>query len=608
MRMFRTQCANREEVMSLGRVKASVLDFPSDEPCSPLSPASHLLQPPFRRPVSFLSVTSNCHLHPIHFQHRTYLWRVPQGVTPIESPTDTFPIPVARFSGVHLDVAGLLPPSNGYTHLLACVDRYTRWAETILLPNVQSETIVRVFVGRWIAIFRAPSTATTDYGAQIRSILNHPSTISDFVIAPLPNVETNVDLDLSPSLYESIGVVQQLSFEKASGSHAIPAEIYKHGGPQLMNHLTALFQEMWTSTMSNVLGTASPKGRTANTSAIGGFTSSRVYSQLPSMNFSSPTTALSTPPQKGTRKGAWASSPPSATTSAWSSTQGKRTLSPTTKIGDEVARRNFKASQAFDRLQNTAWNRCGLQRLLTMLCGAETWKVYMKQARRLNPFRPSYLRRMLKLGWEERIPDKDYRSGRESTVSTLQLRWSDHLVLMDDERQPKRLFYGDVAMGYSENLPEAPADKPGKLGRLHPRPAYVGKTVKTGETIFEVNRITVANAKCETHKSQLLPQLPTHNANVPPSPTCPRCQRSLRASIGLVGHLQTHCSAPTVLSSTHTPSPSVPPTTSSTIIKADTDTTDFSCSHFPRTFTSRIGLVGHLRIHHTEIENQYLEH
>ncbi|BHF69865.1 hypothetical protein SprV_0301291200 [Sparganum proliferum] len=41
--------------------------------------------------------------------------------------------------------------------------------------------------------------------------------------------------------------------------------------------------------------------------------------------------------------------------------------------------------------------------------------------------------------------------------------------------------------------------------------------------------------------------------------------------------------------------PTAPPAT-------DTNTTDFTCPHCPRTFTSRIGLVGHLRIHRTETE------
>nr|VZI43258.1 unnamed protein product [Spirometra erinaceieuropaei] len=43
-----------------------------------------------------------------------------------KSPPGTFPSPDARFSHVHLDVVGPLPPSTGFTHLLTCVDRYTR--------------------------------------------------------------------------------------------------------------------------------------------------------------------------------------------------------------------------------------------------------------------------------------------------------------------------------------------------------------------------------------------------------------------------------------------------------------------------------------------------
>ncbi|BHF59593.1 hypothetical protein SprV_0100255300 [Sparganum proliferum] len=66
---------------------------------------------------------------------------------------------------------GPLPPSNGYTHLLTCVDRYTRWPEAIPLPSVQAETIVKAFVSRWVAIFGAPSMITTDRGAQFESTL-----------------------------------------------------------------------------------------------------------------------------------------------------------------------------------------------------------------------------------------------------------------------------------------------------------------------------------------------------------------------------------------------------------------------------------------------------
>nr|VZI24243.1 unnamed protein product [Spirometra erinaceieuropaei] len=125
------------------------------------------------------------------------------------------------------------------------------------------------------------------------------------------------------------------------------------------------------------------------------------------------------------------------------------TLSRNTKIDDEVANRISKASQAFGRLQSTVWNRHGLQLstklkmykaviLPTLLYGAETWTVC--------------LRRILRLNWQNRIPDNDVpeRTGILSIYAILrqiQLRWSGHLVRMDDERLTKRLFYGDVATG-----------------------------------------------------------------------------------------------------------------------------------------------------------------
>ncbi|BHF60520.1 hypothetical protein SprV_0100348500 [Sparganum proliferum] len=82
------------------------------------------------------------------------------------------------------------------------------------------------------------------WAEHFRSVLHRPSTISNAAIAHLPQVEINADLDLPPSLHETIRAVQQLSNGKASGSDALPAEIYKNGGPQLMDHLTALFNEM----------------------------------------------------------------------------------------------------------------------------------------------------------------------------------------------------------------------------------------------------------------------------------------------------------------------------------------------------------------------------
>nr|VZI10277.1 unnamed protein product [Spirometra erinaceieuropaei] len=210
------------------------------------------------------------------------------------------------------------------------------------------------------------------------------------------------------------------------------------------------------------------------------------------------------------------------------------TLSRNTKIDDEVANRISNASQAFGRLQSTVWNRHGLQLstklkmykaviLPTLLYGAETWTVYAKQARRLNHFHLSFLRRILRLNWQDRIPDTDVleRTGILSIYAILrqmQLRWSGHLVRMSDERLPKRLFYGDVATGsrrqggqirrYKDTLKYCL-----KRLQINPtnweelaldRPTW-RRTVKTDVALYEANRIAAAKAKREARKSQPRP-------------------------------------------------------------------------------------------------------
>nr|VZI14623.1 unnamed protein product [Spirometra erinaceieuropaei] len=88
-----------------------------------------------------------------------------------KAPIGTFPGPGARFSHVHLDIVGPLPLSNGCSYLLTCVDRFTRWPEAIPLPDIAAPTVVKAFLSRWVAIFGAPSTITTDRGAQFESNL-----------------------------------------------------------------------------------------------------------------------------------------------------------------------------------------------------------------------------------------------------------------------------------------------------------------------------------------------------------------------------------------------------------------------------------------------------
>ncbi|VDM02125.1 unnamed protein product [Schistocephalus solidus] len=83
------------------------------------------------------------------------------------------------------------------------------------------------------------------WAEHFRSVHYCSSAISDAAIDRLPQVDTNKDMDLPPSLAETIRAVQQISSGKAPGSDAIPPEVYKHDGPRLMTELTTLFQDMW---------------------------------------------------------------------------------------------------------------------------------------------------------------------------------------------------------------------------------------------------------------------------------------------------------------------------------------------------------------------------
>ncbi|VDL97706.1 unnamed protein product, partial [Schistocephalus solidus] len=90
------------------------------------------------------------------------------------------------------------------------------------------------------------------------------------------------------------------------------------------------------------------------------------------------------------------------------------------------------------------------------------------------------------------------------------------------------------------------------------RPAW-RRTVKTGAAIFKANRIAAAMTKRAARKS---PAPLTNTANAQALPICPRCQRTFRARIGLVGYPRTQCNNnPTIPTSTSTSvyPPSEPP-------------------------------------------------
>ncbi|GFX21415.1 uncharacterized protein K02A2.6 [Trichonephila clavipes] len=87
------------------------------------------------------------------------------------SPIQPFAPTVERFQHVHIDLVGPFPPSDGFTFLLTCIDRYTRWPEVFPVSDISAEAVAKSFIANWISRFGVPAIITTDQGGQFQSRL-----------------------------------------------------------------------------------------------------------------------------------------------------------------------------------------------------------------------------------------------------------------------------------------------------------------------------------------------------------------------------------------------------------------------------------------------------
>ena len=138
------------------------------------------------------------------------------------------------------------------------------------------------------------------------------------------------------------------------------------------------------------------------------------------------------------------------------------TLSRVVHTDDEVNARIAKANATFCQLHGSVWDRSGIRFdtklkvykavvLPTLLYACETWTVYKRHAKRLNHFQTSCLRKLLKIKWQDRVPDTEVlkRAGMQSVHTLLklaQLRWAGHVTRMPEERLPKKILCRELEM------------------------------------------------------------------------------------------------------------------------------------------------------------------
>lgn len=129
----------------------------------------------------------------------------------------------------------------------------------------------------------------------------------------------------------------------------------------------------------------------------------------------------------------------------------------------EIASRIKKASAAYGRLKERVWDDRNIRLttkitvykaavLSTLLYGCETWACRRDHIRTLDTFHLNHLRFILKVKWQDMIPnteilEKCKLTGIEAMIITHQLRWAGHVHRMGDDRIPKQIMLSQLDRG-----------------------------------------------------------------------------------------------------------------------------------------------------------------
>ena len=80
-----------------------------------------------------------------------------------------FPLPLACFENLNIDICGLFPVSVVHFYILSVICGFPRWYDAIPLVDTQAETVIHGFLSGWVSWFGAPHNVTTDRGTQFTS-------------------------------------------------------------------------------------------------------------------------------------------------------------------------------------------------------------------------------------------------------------------------------------------------------------------------------------------------------------------------------------------------------------------------------------------------------
>ncbi len=81
------------------------------------------------------------------------------------------PIPLWRFSHLHVDLVGPLQYSNNFNYIFTIIDCMSKWMEAIPLSETSAAACAKALTFPWISRFGVPEMITSDRGPQFTSNL-----------------------------------------------------------------------------------------------------------------------------------------------------------------------------------------------------------------------------------------------------------------------------------------------------------------------------------------------------------------------------------------------------------------------------------------------------
>ena len=137
------------------------------------------------------------------------------------------------------------------------------------------------------------------------------------------------------------------------------------------------------------------------------------------------------------------------------------TISDKATLENELHLRMSKASQAFGKLEKRLWSshdislptKIDVYRAVvipSLTYGCETWTPYRKHIKMLDAFHLRKLRSICNISWKDKITNLEVLSrcqisGIETFLLKSQLRWTGHVIRMEDHRLPKIMLYSQLA-------------------------------------------------------------------------------------------------------------------------------------------------------------------